>query len=50
MQGGALEHGRGGIGLYDKEIPEAVEAMLKPPDTPKGFRLLVPGCEKVYKQ
>ena len=42
--------GRGGIGLYDKEIPQTVEAMLNPPDFPEGAHLLVPGCEKVYKQ
>ena len=41
---------RGGIGLYGKEIPETVETMMNPPDMPKGSRLLVPGCEKVYKQ
>ena len=41
---------RGGIGLYGKEIPEAVEAMLNPPGTPKGIRVFVPGCEKIYKQ
>jgi len=36
---------RGGIGLYGKEIPEAVEAMLNPLNFPKGATLLVPECE-----
>ena len=36
---------RGGIGLYGKEIPETVAAMLTPPNTPKGSHLFVPGCE-----
>lgn len=40
--------GRGGIGLYGIEILAAVETVLNPPDIPappKGFVLVVPGCD-----